>query len=365
MQVWRVLRQTLGSHAACVLVSVARGDGSTPREAGARMVVRPDGSLAGTIGGGHLEYQALHHALASLQAAEAETAHAEGRPFERRRFSLGPDLGQCCGGRVDLTFERFSRADLDAVSVLAEREAEETVFSTVMTVSEGRASARQMLEGASLAPGEGEGERGVLRDVTSGAPRDVREQSVTESFGEARQTLYLFGAGHVGRAVVLALAPLPFRIVWVDSRREMFPGRVPAHVTLLAPVDPVSVLASAEPGSFVLVMTHDHGLDEAIVAAALASNGGGNGKFSYIGLIGSQTKRKRFESRLRAGGLSAGALEALVCPIGSGRLRSKHPAVIAADVSVQLLERLEDLDSRRGSAASGAEGLAKMAGLGR
>jgi len=157
--------------------------------------------------------------------------------------------------------------------------------------------------------------------------------SIRERFGDDRRPLVLFGAGHVGRALVMALAPLPFAVTWVDARPDAFPRHVPGNVALSREPDPEAVLAAAPDGAFVLAMTHSHPLDLAVVAAALKA-----GRFPYVGVIGSATKRARFESQLRAAGHPEEGIAALVCPIGAiGGVTSKEPATIAAMTTAELL----------------------------
>ncbi len=142
------------------------------------------------------------------------------------------------------------------------------------------------------------------------------------------QHIHLWGAGHVGRALVMALAPLPFQISWWDARTNAFPSIVPQNVTCRTG-NPNEM----EDDAFVLVMSHSHALDFEIVDYALR-----NPAFSFVGLIGSQTKRARFIKRLREAGVDA---TRLTCPIGVSSLKSKLPAAIAASVVVQMLEQVE------------------------
>ncbi|HTN98503.1 MAG TPA: xanthine dehydrogenase accessory protein XdhC [Nordella sp.] len=150
--------------------------------------------------------------------------------------------------------------------------------------------------------------------------------------------LYLFGAGHVGRALVLALAPLPFATSWIDPRRDSFPTALPANVTPVRAGNPVAELNNAAPGTFLLVMTHSHALDLAIVDRALR-----DARFPYVGLIGSASKRARFLSRLRQAGIGEDGFAAFKCPIGLSGITSKEPAIIAAATVAELLERDEML----------------------
>jgi xanthine dehydrogenase accessory factor len=268
MSILAQLRDALAEEGAAALITIVGVEGSSPRDAGARMVVRPSGGFHGTIGGGALEWGALEDARVALRRGVGIN--------ETRVISLGPDLGQCCGGRVRLTIETFGASDLPA---LAARFAGES---------------------------------------------------------EAGTPLLLFGAGHVGRALALALAPLPFAVRWIDARADMFPAAMPANVTPVVARDGAGEIDAAPDGAFILIMTHSHPLDLDLATRALAAR-----RFAYVGLIGSATKRARFESRMRALGLADDAIGALVCPIGAPVLRDKFPAVIAAATVAQLLQARE------------------------
>jgi xanthine dehydrogenase accessory factor len=308
MQVFHRLIEAVEAEGAGALVSVVKVEGSSPRESGARMIVRPSGAFNGTIGGGALEWQALEAAQAALAA---------GRGAARRRtVSLGPDLAQCCGGRVQWLIETFDARDASELAALAAAESAGPFVAETTKTPEGRLARR------------------VLAAATQGGA-DIEllpDGALRERFADAATPLYLFGAGHVGRALVLALAPLPFRTRWIDSRRDMFPERAPANVVMVHAHEPTLELAAAPDGAQALVMTHSHPLDLEIVSAALAQR-----RFSFVGLIGSATKRARFISQMRAAGLAEEAIAQLVCPIGLPGVEGKEPAVIAAAVAAQLL----------------------------
>ena len=263
-----LLMDAIHREGRAALVTLANVRGSTPREAGAWMVVRPSGGFHGTIGGGALEWEILGRARDALDAGAPAS-----RVFTR---SLGPDLGQCCGGRVDGTIEVFDASSLPGLRVRRDAEAAHEIES-------------------------------------------------------AAQVL-LFGAGHVGRALVMALAPLPFRTRWIDARPDSFPAHIPANATVVATTSAAAEIAAAPPGAMVLIMTHSHALDLDITAAALSEN-----RFDYVGLIGSATKRARFEARLRSLAIPDADIAKLLCPIGIDGVRGKLPAVIAASVAAQLL----------------------------
>jgi xanthine dehydrogenase accessory factor len=308
MSVWPTIERFIAEQGAAVLVTLADTQGSSPREPGARMVVRPDGGFSGTIGGGALEWAAL---------AEAQSMLARRDPFRRFSKALGPDLGQCCGGRVVVTLERFDAHVRTSVATFAQAE-RAGPFATVAGAGGERP------ERHAAAPGEiAAGDAPYLK---------LRDGRVVERFGHDATRLYLFGAGHVGRALVLALAPLPFATTWCDPRPGAFPSHIPGNVTCENDLPPVELLARAPAGALVAIMTHSHALDLDLVAAALKA-----GHFPYVGLIGSATKRARFVSSLNKLSIAKQNIERLICPIGLSAIRDKAPAAIAASIVAQLL----------------------------
>jgi xanthine dehydrogenase accessory factor len=314
MRVWARLREALERHGCAAMVTVISTRGSAPREPGARLVVNPDGTFTGTIGGGTLEWRAIALAQAAL-------ANHSARRADLRRFALGPELGQCCGGQVEIIVELIGGEERAMVDDLAAREAA-GAFATRASVSPDRGVAREVVGGMDVPPGSAAWHDGIL----------------VEGFGDELRPLLLFGAGHVGRATVLALAPLPFAVTWVDPRFDAFPAYLPTNVSATRLDDPVGAFKAASAGSFVLVMSHSHQLDLALVGAALADD-----RFPYVGLIGSASKRARFENRLREAGISPARIAGLVCPIGIDRIGSKAPAAIAAATVAELLIRDEEL----------------------
>jgi xanthine dehydrogenase accessory factor len=311
-----------------VLVTVAIVEGSGPREAGAKMLVTGE-RLFGTIGGGHLELRAEEIARAMLTGGE---------PRRLERFALGPSLGQCCGGVVHLAFELLDR---DHAAQLAARANEDSW----------RLSALDGAPEVALFDGAGHKLAGARAPVFArgrGAhvmqEQDGRRWLVDPLFAP-RAHLMLFGAGHVGAAIVRALAELPCRVTWVDERDDQFPPAVPANVTVEATDTPEALVQQASPGTSFLVMTHSHALDQRLAEAILSRPCA-----DWFGLIGSHTKRKQFEHRLRARGFDPRRIEAMVCPIGLPGITGKAPAVIAASVAAQLLEVWE---AAQGSSAIG------------
>lgn len=149
-----------------------------------------------------------------------------------------------------------------------------------------------------------------------------------------RFTLQVYGAGHVGRAIVKLLEGIDCRVQWIDERESEFPAHpLPPHIERVC-VEPVEAeVATAAPGSFFLVLTHSHDLDLALTQAILQ-----RGDFAWFGLIGSATKRARFERRMLERGIPPDQLARMACPIGLPGITGKEPEVLAVAVVAQLLQ---------------------------
>lgn len=252
----------------CVLVTIIEEQGSTPRNAGSKMVVSAT-QLYDTIGGGHLEYKAMHIAREMLANGRQGT-HLE-------RFSLGASLGQCCGGVTVLLFEPM---------------------------------------------------------------------------GQVQARIAVFGAGHVGRALVPLLAALPCRVTWIDSREQEFPAQLPEGVRKIVNEEPVDEVDNLPPGSYCIVMTHNHQLDLELTAAILKRN-----DFTWFGLIGSKTKRVKFEHRLRDRGFDPQVVQRMRCPMGLADVKGKLPIEIAVSVAAEIIATY---NANFGLATAGAEPIAQL-----
>jgi len=335
----RTLAVTVASGAPAALVTVVAAKGSTPRRPGTRMVVTAQG-IDGTIGGGHLEWKAIDIARELIVGGGDTTLH---------RFALGASLGQCCGGAVQLLFEPVDGTP-PWLAALARARAE-GADCALITAVRGDADGGRLVVTATHAWGTlGAAERDERAVALARAALAEREESRlvtldhdaaagpgTEYFLDAvRQPdfcVVLFGAGHVGRALVNVLAGLPCRITWVDSRDDAFPAAVSGNVARVATDTPETEVAAAPAGAYFLVMTHSHALDEQLAGAILA-----RADFAYFGLIGSVSKRRQFERRLEARGMPRARLAAMRCPIGIAGIGGKEPAVIAIAVAAELLQ---------------------------
>ena len=311
----------LGAELPVVLVTVARVEGSGPRAAGARMLVCA-ASAHDTIGGGHLEMRAVQIARAMLE--DGRTRHVE-------RFALGPSLGQCCGGVVHLVFELAEPAQM---ALLAARRRDN---SWRLIALDGAADSALFDAGGGFLWGSG----AVHSPSAASFSRErgthlMQEQDgrrwLVDAVTAPANHLVLFGAGHVGQAIVRALAHLPCTVTWIDEREDMFPAHLPDNVTVEASDMPEALVGAAPPGACYLVMTHSHALDQRLAEAIMA-----RADVAWFGLIGSKTKRRQFEHRLRERGADPARIDAMVCPVGLPGIADKAPAVIAASVAAQLL----------------------------
>ena len=295
------LRESAGQEPVA-LVSILATEGSAPRGAGTRMLVTGDG-LRGTIGGGNLEYRAVEQARAILDLPPAT--------WRVQDYPLGPLLGQCCGGRVRLLVEHVDPETLDWLAEAAE---DRVLVSKLLPARIERHVSMSALPIALSARGD--------------RPREG--DSFAEVIGQHLRPLYLFGAGHVGQAVARHAEHLPFRLAWFDTRPlfETITG------VAIVPEDAVEqCIGEAPQDAAVVIMTHDHALDYRLTRAALVRS-----PVSFVGLIGSATKRARFLSRLERDGIGAAAQARLTSPIGVAGVAGKEPDVIAVATLAQLLQ---------------------------
>jgi xanthine dehydrogenase accessory factor len=260
--------------APAVLVRVHSTEGSAPRDAGAWMAVFTD-SLLGTIGGGHLEHQAIEraHELLSLQPSKTGSEQGAAAP-ELMRMALGPSLGQCCGGVVHLSLQRVNAQDA---------------------------------------------------------------ATLPDQLDTPRMPVALFGGGHVGHALAEVLARLPVALHWIDSREGIFPAALPTHVVCEHSEPVQGAVASLAPDSRVLIMSFSHAEDLDILAACL-TRVRVSADLPYVGLIGSASKWARFRHRLEERGFGAEDFARVTTPIGISGIDSKLPEVIAVSVAAQLLQ---------------------------
>ncbi len=273
-------------------VVIASRKGSSPREVGTSMLVWED-RVEGTVGGGALELQAI---------AQAREVLASGRPRVHRQ-ALGPDLGQCCGGAVTTLIERWDREALEAVQGSVIRP---------MPGTEGDVPP-SLRQGGDVQPG-------------------VIDGWMVEPVSEPSRVIWVWGAGHVGTALMRVLMPLPgFKLYWADPDPARFPEDLPDHFETLAAANPADLVTLAPPEAEHFVMTYSHAIDLDICHRVLGR------PFRYLGLIGSKSKRARFRSRLVALGHADAQIDRMICPIGDPAL-GRHPQAIALGVATGILK---------------------------
>ncbi len=283
-----------------IRIVIADHAGSSPRETGVSMLVTATATY-GTIGGGALEFEAIDNARRML---------GEGREKHFVKTPLGPNLGQCCGGTVTLFFERHTHSDIDGATYAR------STTSTDMPLTV-RAHLRAIRSGA-----------------TPNAPRLIDGWFI-EPVQPPRQPVWIYGAGHVGRALATVLSDLPFQITWVDTSRERFPETLPPYTDMLVAANPADAVRHAPDDATHYVLTYSHALDLEICQRVLTH------PHRHLGLIGSATKRARFTRRLTAAGIDSSRLE---CPIGERSL-GKEPMAIAIGVARSLISRQSVVDS--------------------
>ena len=312
------LAAALQAHGRVARVVIAGVEGSSPREVGASMLVWDQGQ-SGTIGGGALEFEAAAKARAWLavmppsptlprvgeRGSVAPMGGRSAAPARVERVALGPSLGQCCGGAVVLWTEVFEAVPESVAGVVARGPG-----GMPLAVSRVLAAVR------------GQGVRPVAGLV---------QGWLIEPVAEAERQVWVWGAGHVGRALVSVLAPLPgIAVTWVDVAAERFSEVVPVGVTVVPARDPAVLADHAPPDAEHVILTYSHALDLDLCHRLLRRG------FRSCGLIGSATKWGRFRSRLKALGHQAAEIGRIRCPIGDPSL-GKHPQAIAVGVVAELL----------------------------
>ncbi len=303
----RALTEAVAARGAVIRVVIADVEGSSPREAGAAMLVWTEGQ-DGTIGGGALEWEAAARARAMLTKERGGV-----RAAEVMRMALGPSLGQCCGGAVTLLAERWDEAALSRL--------EGPVLARPLP---GANPEMPLAVRRSLVRARGEGVVPGIRLI---------QGWLVEPLAPPLRHVWVWGAGHVGRALVAVLAPLPgLRITWVDTGADRFPATIPDGVAVRVARNPGDAVPDAPSDAEHLVLTYSHALDLELCHRLL-----GHG-FAALGLIGSATKWARFRSRLAALGHPDAQIARIACPIGDPAL-GKHPQAIAVGVAAGLLSR--------------------------
>lgn len=287
-------------------ILIAGHKGSTPRETGTSMLVDSLGQT-GTIGGGRLEFDAVNRALEMLE---------KGPAIEVRRHALGPAMGQCCGGAVTLITEVWDSERYRSQV----RERKFTYFGI---------HSRQIEGTAPMPPALRRRVRKLEQDELS-FPTIFEKGWLIEPVWHEKRWVYIYGAGHVGKALARSLSIFPeFRAVLVDVRPDQV-GDLPDNVGISIDTHPGEVMKSAEADAAHFIMTPEHSFDLELCDTLLRQ------PFAYGGLIGSQTKWARFQKRLLALGHEKSSINRIECPIGDPAL-GKRPEAIALGITNALI----------------------------
>ncbi|MCC3304464.1 xanthine dehydrogenase accessory protein XdhC [Sneathiella sp. HT1-7] len=323
---------------AAVLVTVGRIKGSTPRDTGANMLITTTRCI-GTIGGGRLEYTAIEKARDLLSN--------ETKSSEIHELPLGPELAQCCGGYVELLLYKLQENDaLILINQLNENKEKSTIL---LYWSETECRHQIVSESDSLIYLNKPLQAAIERQLNSPGTEIVENRqshntdfTLVQSLHDAEFNVTVFGAGHVGRALITALTPLPCQIKWIDSRASEFPAEIPKNILKVVTESEASAIADCPAGSYFLVMTHSHQLDLEICEKLLSTKEDA----AFIGLIGSKTKKSKFEKRLAVRGFDRIAISRITCPIGIEELGGKRPVEIALSIATDLLRRHQQTRAR-------------------
>lgn len=323
------LSDLTAANEAVVMITIAAIRGSAPREVGARMIVTATQSI-GTIGGGQLEYQCTRIAVDMLGGDQITSV---------RKFPLGAAMGQCCGGVVDVLFEPLSTGLPEWLRDLRSLHGQREKAALLTQIG---GEARFVVSAGRVFDGEPQFLPAAVADhalglLENGSPGERVDDWFVDTIIGTDFNIAVFGAGHVGTAVVAALAQLDCNIRWIDSRRDIFRS-APANVRSIESPEPSLEVAAMPVTSFYLVMTHSHALDFDICDRILRRQDA-----QYCGLIGSRSKKRRFEKRYRQQGMPQEMFDALTCPIGVDGISGKKPAEIAVAAAAEVLQAYEHM----------------------
>ncbi len=336
------LQRHIDANESCVLITVAGARGSVPRDVGSKMIVGQS-YTTGSIGGGQLEYRCTKFAVEWLKKLSEP-----GQRSILQRITLGAGCGQCCGGVVEILFEEI-RPQLSGWVPRLAAVLQDEKRAVVVTARETLERSSKLIvsqRGVELTDDIAVADHSVAplakqflhrdavaeqRNVKSST--DHMQRILIEPVSDAGAEIVLFGAGHVAAACVNVLSSLDTLLHVVDSRENLLRGPWPENVQTYMRSNVADFVAQINSGAYCLVMTHDHELDLRICANLLVRD-----DLPFIGLIGSQSKCRRFEKRLQTLDFEDRIISRLTCPIGFDDISGKEPATIAVGVAGQYLQ---------------------------
>lgn len=348
-----------------ITVTVVEVIGSSPREVGAQMLVS-ENNVSGTIGGGTMEHSAIKYARSELQRQSKGLESQCQKGAMLASVLLNPKNDQCCGGKVELMYECQQAGQLSALEeLLASLQAQQKCYYelTLAAYQGGRQPIKLIVTIDQVTAFCG----GKHFTVYSSTPNTeqfdlILAATANTSILLAQHRLYqnnraaflhrtvdeniwvgqchgpidfnitLYGAGHVGKALVHILSAHSCHIRWIDSREDVFPDVHYPNVEIIHDPTPSRTVSDAPQNSYFLVMTHSHTLDFDLCDHILARE-----DVAYLGLIGSAGKAQRFSNQFKRRGLTQEELAPLICPIGIQGIKSKTASAIAISIAAQLV----------------------------
>ena len=348
-------KKAIALNNGCVLLTVIETKGSTPCSVGDKIIFSNKQLTFGSIGGGNLEFQALTLAK-DLLNKDTNATHLE-------KYPLGATLGQCCGGYVKVMFESFVNSStqlkkknswLETVSDLIEKQQDFVVATIIDNQTDKRNSGKKFVytTNSDKSPSIND----LTSKISAGAynllstndsPTIAQYQNSSESLIEVcyekvnnteLQSVAIFGAGHISRALMPILTKLPIRIYWIDDRAEQFEQYQgdTSQINIICD-DFISGLADLPEETYCLVITYSHKMDFDICEKIISRN-----SFTYLGMIGSRIKGNKFRDRLLKKGYPKETVDKFICPIGAKQKFLKSPTAIAVTIAMDLLNFLED-----------------------
>lgn len=328
-QIFDALCACMAQGKETVLVTIVASSGSVPRGSGARMLIGPEGRICGTIGGGAVEYRSEQLAAEILRTGDSR------KKFFRLFRNEVEDLGMVCGGDVEVFFRYIPANDTGVLSLL-------TRLPDIFTALEPSWLITEITDGCCGALSVYGTRSGLLGpavpqavlDGLSGRPVQIPAEGRVFYCEKLLQPgrVYIFGGGHIARALVPVLNMADFHCIVVDDRPDFvlpedFPG---AETRCMDPADLSSLLSELTPEDCICIMTRGHKDDMQVQRQAMTS------PVRYIGVIGSAKKQQMVKAQILASGMTEADFAPVVSPIGID-IGAETPAEIAVSIAAQLI----------------------------
>jgi len=299
--------ECIKSHGKIARVLILKTFGSAPRDEGTTMLIWDSGQF-GTIGGGELEYQVTRLAKKII---------IDNKGSRIKKFSLGPDMGQCCGGAVELLIEILDETKVKFISV------DDGFFARPVFKDEKSLNVQALIKS--------------YRNKSVPIKTSFKDGWLFEPVTKEKELIWIYGAGHVGTAIANILSKLSqFSVTCIDTSQDRYPDNFPKTVEKLITKNPAQIVQYAPSETHHLILTYSHALDLEICHQLLQHN------FATAGLIGSKTKWARFKKRLNELNYTFEQINRIICPIGEPSF-GKSPYEIAIGVASMLLDKEKNI----------------------